>query len=70
MTTYPDQLTFITNEALKHGVPAQQIILTLELTKLELANRLLAHAQAERLADQAPRPRIIVPPDLEKGDPT
>ncbi len=45
--TYGQQISCITSDALKHGVPPQEIILNLELLSHELKNSLLAQAAAQ-----------------------
>jgi hypothetical protein len=58
--TYGEQISCITSDALKHGVPPQEIILNLELLSHELKNSLLAQAMAAAEGAQSP---LIVPAD-------
>lgn len=57
--SYSQLLAAITNEAIKNGVPAQEIILHLELASHELKKSFLALATAT-LANKS-MPAIIVP---------
>jgi hypothetical protein len=57
MATYSENLAGLTNDALKHGVPAAEIVFYLELMGHELKNSILANA-----AEQATKPKIIIPP--------
>ena len=59
--SYGEQLAGLTRIALEQGVPPGEIILCLELTKIELANQMFANAKAEQagpgihLPDGGPR---------------
>ena len=59
--TYGEQLSCITGDALKHGVPPHEIILNLELVSHELKNSLLAQASAAQEAAGTECPLILPP---------
>lgn len=58
--TFGVQLSQVVNVALQAGVPAPEVILTLEMTKLELQLQILANAASKPSAAESP---LIVPPN-------
>lgn len=61
MSTYGQNVAMLTNEALRDGVPPQEIILHLELLSHELKSSFLANAALA--AQQASEKPLIVPPN-------
>lgn len=63
MNTFGQNLSSLINSSLNAGVPAQEVILCLEVTKVELINSLLANAAgANSLPPAQPdKPLILMP---------
>ena len=60
MNSFAHAQAQLISHALQQGVPVEEIILTLEVTKVDLVTRLLAQAR-EQSAPAQEEPRIIVP---------
>jgi predicted lactoylglutathione lyase len=62
MTTFGPHLSEFINRSLAQGVAPQEIIVTLEVCKIELVNSLLSHALGAAAAKPA-EPMIVLPPN-------
>jgi len=59
MSQFGQQVSMLVNAGLEAGVTPQEIVLGLELTKLELAFRIMRSAEVAAAEDE--KPALIVP---------